>query len=72
MARVKRLDDRCVSWKQSKRYFQRKYLSEHYFERNMRELFDLKMGSLTMEEYEKKFLDLMRYVDCIKEEKIKI
>ena len=25
-----------------------------------------------MEEYVKKFLDLMRYVDCIKEEKIKI
>ena len=38
----------------------------------MQELFDLKMGSLTMEEYVKKFLDLMRYVDCIKDEKIKI
>ena len=25
-----------------------------------------------MEEYVKKFLDLMRYVDCIKDEKIKI
>ena len=38
----------------------------------MQELFDLKMGSMTMEEYVKKLLDLMRYVDCIKDEKIKI
>ena len=38
----------------------------------MQEFFDLKMGSLTMEEYVKKFLDLMRYVYCIKDEKIKI
>ena len=38
----------------------------------MREFFDLKIGNMTMEEYVKKFLELMRYVDCIKEEKIKI
>ena len=38
----------------------------------MQELFDLKMGSMTMEEYVTKFLDLMRYVNCIRDEKIKI
>ena len=69
---MKKLDEMYVSWKQFKKYFQQKYLSEHYFERKMQEFFDLKMGSMTMEEYVKKFLDLMRYVDCIKDEKIKI
>ena len=44
----------------------------HYFERKMQEFFDLKMGNMTMEEYVKKFLDLLRYVDCLKDEKIKI
>ena len=38
----------------------------------MQEFFDLRLGNMTMDEYVKKFLDLMRYVTCINEEKIKI
>jgi hypothetical protein len=38
----------------------------------MQEFFELKLGSMTMEEYEKKFLELLRYVDFIKDEKVKI
>ena len=38
----------------------------------MQEFFDLRLGNMTMDEYVKKFLDLMRYVTCISEEKIKI
>jgi hypothetical protein len=38
----------------------------------MQELFEIKLGSMTMEEYEKKFLELLRYVDFIKDEKVKI
>jgi hypothetical protein len=38
----------------------------------MKELFEHKLGSMTMKEYEKKFLELMRYVDFIKDEKVKI
>ena len=38
----------------------------------MQEFFDLWLGNMTMDEYVKKFLDLMRYVTCINEEKIKI
>jgi len=34
-ARVNKLDERCVSWKQFKKYFQQKYLSEHYYEKKM-------------------------------------
>lgn len=35
----------------------------------MHNLFELRLGNMTMEEYEKKFLGLLRYVGFIKEEK---
>ena len=38
----------------------------------MQEFFDLRLGNMTMDEYVKKFLDLMRYVTYINEEKVKI
>ena len=38
----------------------------------MEELFELKLGSMTMEAYEKKFLELLNYEDFIKYEKVKI
>ena len=38
----------------------------------MQEFFNLRLGNMTMDEYVIKFLDLMRYVACISEEKIKI
>jgi hypothetical protein len=38
----------------------------------MKELFELKLGTMTMEEYEKRFFELLKYVDFIKDEKFKI
>jgi hypothetical protein len=38
----------------------------------MKEFFELKFGSMTMDEYEKIFLALLRYVDFIKDEKVNI
>lgn len=35
----------------------------------MHNLFELRLGNMTVEEYEKKFLGLLRYVGFIKEEK---
>ena len=43
-----------------------------YYDRKIQEFFELKMGNMTMEEYERKFLELSRYVDYIKDEKAKI
>jgi hypothetical protein len=37
----------------------------------MQEFFELNIGSMTMDEYEKKFLELLRYVDFIRDEKVK-
>ena len=38
----------------------------------MQEFFELKLGSMTMDEYERRFLELLRYVGFIKDEKVKI
>jgi hypothetical protein len=46
-------------------------LSERYFDKKAKEFYELKLGQLTMEEYVNKFLDLLKYVPYIKEEKAK-
>jgi hypothetical protein len=56
----------------SESIFKKKYLSKHYYDRKMKEFFELKLGSMTMDEYERRFLELLRYVDFIKDEKVKI
>jgi len=38
----------------------------------MQEFLELKLGNMTMKEYEKNFLELLRYVDFIRDEKVKI
>jgi hypothetical protein len=37
----------------------------------MQEFFELKLGNMTMEEYEKKFLEILRYVGYIRDDKVK-
>jgi predicted aspartyl protease len=69
---AKNLDEKRISWRQFKRYFQEKYFSENYYERKMKEFFELKLGTMTMEEYEKQFFEFLKYVDFIKDEKVKI
>jgi hypothetical protein len=38
----------------------------------MQDLFELRLGSMTMEKYENKFLGLLKYVGFIKDEKVKV
>jgi hypothetical protein len=38
----------------------------------MKEFFELKMGSMTIDEYERTFLELLKYVSFIKYEKVNI
>jgi hypothetical protein len=38
----------------------------------MKEFFELKLGSMTIDEYERRFLELLKYVSFIKDEKVKI
>ena len=72
LKKAKNFDEKRISWRQFKGYFQEKYLSEHYYERNMKEFFELKFVTMTMEKYEKQFFELLKYVDLIKDDKVKI
>jgi len=38
----------------------------------MKELYELKLGSMTMDGYKKRFFELSKYVGFIKDEKVKI
>jgi hypothetical protein len=68
---MKGVHEEDLSWKQFEKYFQKKYLSKRYFNEKAKEFYELKLGQLTIEEYVNKFLDLLRYVHYIKEEKVK-
>ena len=65
------LDEKRISWRQFKGYFQEKYLSEYYYERKMK-VFELKLGSMKVDEYEKRLFEFLKYVDFIKDEKVTI
>ena len=47
-------------------------MSERFFDRKVKEFHELHMGSMTMDVFINKFLDLLHYVPYIKEEKVKI
>lgn len=42
---------------------------DKYYDRKNKEVYELKMGSITNEEYTTKFLELLRYVPSLKDEK---
>ena len=51
-----------LSWQEFKRIFRKKYLSERYYNGKAKKFYELKMASMTYEEYTTKFLELLRYV----------
>jgi hypothetical protein len=69
---VQHIDEKKVTWREFKRYFQNQYLTKRYYDKKMKELFKLKLGSMAIDEYERRFLELMKYVVFIKDEKVKI
>jgi hypothetical protein len=69
---VKGICEEDLSWKQFEKNFKKKYLSENYFDEKTKEFYELKLGQLTIEEYDNKFLELLRYVPYIKDEKVKV
>ena len=72
MKQVENIDERKISWKMFQRYFKYEYMSQQYYDKKMQELFELRLGNMTMEEYEKRFLELLGYVDFIQDEKVNI
>ena len=61
-----------LSWKKFNKYFYKEYLYENYYDKNMEELFELKLRIMTMDAYENNFQELLKYAEFIKCEKVKI
>jgi hypothetical protein len=53
---VQHIDEKKVTWREFKRYFQNKCLPKWYYDRKMKEFFELKLGNLKIDEYERKIL----------------
>ena len=47
-------------------------MSEIFFDRKVKEFHDLRMGSITMDAFINIFWDLIHYIPCIKDGKVKI
>jgi hypothetical protein len=72
LMQVQHIREKILSWKEFKKHFEKKYLTKRYYYKNMKELFELKLGSMTIDEYERILLELLKYVSFIKDETIKI
>jgi hypothetical protein len=69
---AKGLKEKQLEWSDFKKYFKKQYLSESYYERKMKEFYELRLGHMTMEDLINKFLELLRFVPYIWEDKVKI
>jgi hypothetical protein len=72
LVQVQHIKEKSVTWREFKRYFEKKYLIKRYYDKKMKELFELKLGSMTIDEYERRFLELMKYVSFMKDETVEI
>jgi hypothetical protein len=72
LKQVEHVNESRITWKKFKKYFHKEYLSENFYDKKMQDFFELRLGSMTMLEYEKKFLGLLKYVKFICDDKVKI
>jgi hypothetical protein len=69
---AKGLKEKQLEWSDFKKYFKKQYLSERYYERNMKEFYELQLRQMTMEDLINKFMELLRFILYIWEDKVKI
>jgi hypothetical protein len=72
LVQVQHIKEKNVTWREFKKYFENKYMTKRYYDKKMKEFFELKLGSMTLYEYERRFLELLKYVSFIKDEAVKI
>ena len=61
-----------LTWSEFESLFRKKYLLKRYYHEREKYFYELKIGSMTNEEYTSRFLELLRYVPYLKDEKAKI
>lgn len=69
---IKMIKESKLTWKQFERHFCKAYLSKKYYDEKIKELYALKMGQRTLDVYAKIFMELLRYVPYLKDEKERI
>jgi hypothetical protein len=69
---VQHVREKNVTWREFKRHFEKKHLTKRYYDKQMKEFFELKLGSMSIDEYERILLELLKYVPFIKDETIRI
>jgi hypothetical protein len=52
LVQVQHIKEKDITWKEFKKYFKKKYLTKRYYDRKMKEFFELKLGSMPIDEYE--------------------
>jgi hypothetical protein len=72
LVQVQCLREKNVTWKDFKKFFEKKYLAKRYYDKKMKEFFELKLESMTIDEYERTLLEMFKYVPFIKDETVKI
>ena len=63
---------REIRWEKFWNIFQEKYMSKRFFDHKVKEFHELRMGSMTMDAFINRFIDLLHYVPYIKKETVKI
>lgn len=69
MKNVRDINEEYLTWIEFERIFNKKYLTERYFDAKTKEFYELNMGSMKYDEYTSKLLELLMYVPYLKEEK---
>jgi hypothetical protein len=72
LVEVQHIKEKSVTWREVKKYFEKKYFTKRYYDNKMKEFHELKLGSMTIDEYKRRFLELLKYVSFIKDETVKI
>jgi hypothetical protein len=72
LVKVQHVRENNVTWREFKRHFEKKYLTKRYYDKKMKDFFEFKLGSISIDEYERIFLDLLKYVPFIKDDIVKI
>jgi len=69
---VRGIQEDELTWSEFERLFKKNYIPQRYYDDRAKEFYELKMGYMTDEEYTRRFLEFLRYVPYLTEEKEKI
>ena len=61
-----------LNWHAFERLFKSNYLFARYYDDKAKDFYELRMGSMTNDEDTSRFLELLRYVPYLREEKAKV